>query len=524
MAADEAEFFREATLRIYSSLDINEALEKCMDYLKDFIPLSGFVLGVYNSKLNSATVLASSLPTRLKKLPKTIPAPRKWRHLFTLAWKGEQKTTIINDCESQSPYPEIMRLLWPEWPVSYINTDLALGIKKIGNLYIFAEGRDRYNEYHGQLISLLNAPFAEAITRMLQHQEILELRDKLADENLFLHSQLLEISDNTIIGEEGGLKTVMETIRQIAPLNSPILLMGETGVGKEIIANAIYYGSKRSTGPFIKVNCGAIPETLIDSELFGHEKGAFTGAVSRKLGRFERAHTGTIFLDEIGELPPAAQVRLLRVLQQHEIERVGGSDTIPVNVRIISATHRNLEELTRSGHFREDLWFRLNVFPIMIPPLRQRTQDIPALVNYFIERKSRELNIRKPPSLTPRALKRLQAYHWPGNVRELENVVERALIQSKLHDNKNILRLEYFNADGFGWQGKNVGVKQTDDFVTLDQHSANYIKQVLASTVGQVRGKKGAAAILGLNPSTLRSRMKKLGIPFGRSTNKREPT
>ena len=223
----------------------------------------------------------------------------------------------------------------------------------------------------------------------------------------------------------------MENARLVADQGSPVLLTGDTGAGKEIIANFIHRNSLRKDGPFIKVNCGAIPDTLVDSELFGHEKGAFTGAEKPKKGRFERADGGTIFLDEIGELPFQAQVRLLRVLQNKVIERVGGTEAIPVNIRIIAATHRNLEKLVAAGQFREDLWFRLNVFPIQIPPLRSRRSDIPALVDHFIEKKARELNIHVKPSFSPDAMERLIAYEWPGNVRELENVIERELILSK---------------------------------------------------------------------------------------------
>jgi transcriptional regulator with GAF, ATPase, and Fis domain len=520
---DEAKFFREATLRIYSSLNIDMALQRCRDYLNEFMPISGLVLGVYYPESNTATVLASIVPHHLKKLPKTIVAPNEWKGRFTETWERERKTSVINDCEhAESPYPEVIRLVWPEWPVSYIHMDLTVGTERIGNLFLFAEGKNRYTEFQGHLISLLNEPFAEAIAKMLQHQEILDLRDKLVEENRFLHSELREISGDIIIGKDGGLKTVMETIRQIAPLNSPILLMGETGVGKEIIANAIHYGSKRSKGPFIKVNCGAIPETLIDSELFGHEKGAFTGALTKKLGRFERAHTGTIFLDEIGELPPAVQVRLLRVLQHHEIERVGGTETISVDVRIISATHRNMEELTKSGKIREDLWFRLNVFPIIIPPLRLRTQDIPALVDYFIERKSRELNIRQRPSLAPGAMERLQAYQWPGNIRELENLLERSLIQSQLQGGGQSLRFDHMAIDTSVGEEKNLdrGAKREEVFLPLDRTIEQYIRQVLAHTNGRVKGKNGAAAILEVHPSTLRSKMKKLGIPVERNAQK----
>jgi transcriptional regulator with GAF, ATPase, and Fis domain len=263
------------------------------------------------------------------------------------------------------------------------------------------------------------------------------------------------------------------------------------------------------------VNCGAIPDTLLDSELFGHEKGAFTGAISRKRGRFERANKGTIFLDEIGELPPQAQVRLLRVLQTKEIERVGGATSIRVDVRIISATNRNLEEMVASGRFREDLWFRLNVFPIMIPPLRQREEDIPALVHHFIDRKSLELKLTERPVLAAGAIERLMAYDWPGNVRELENVVERALIQSRggmLSFESLLARQVPGGPEGTRETGRNRVLR------SLDEINAQHIRQALGMAGGKINGPGGAAQILGLNPNTLRARMNKLKIPYGRKS------
>jgi hydrogenase-4 transcriptional activator len=304
-------------------------------------------------------------------------------------------------------------------------------------------------------------------------------------------------------------------VGQVAPLDSPVLLQGETGTGKEVIANAIHYSSPRKDGPFIKVNCGAIPETLLDSELFGHEKGAFTGAISQKRGRFERADKGTIFLDEIGELPPQAQVRLLRVLQEKEIERVGGTSSIRVDIRVISATNRNLQEMVASGRFREDLWFRLNVFPIMIPPLRQRREDIPALVHHFMDRKSKELKLAERPVLAPGALDRLKAYDWPGNVRELENLIERALIQSR----GGMLSFETLSAPqvpGGRERTRDAGRNRT--VLSLDEINVQHIRQALENAGGKINGPGGAAQILGLHPNTLRGRMNKLGIPYGRKS------
>jgi transcriptional regulator with GAF, ATPase, and Fis domain len=300
----------------------------------------------------------------------------------------------------------------------------------------------------------------------------------------------------------------MEMVRQVAPLNNTVLLMGETGTGKEVIANSIHFASPRKDGPFIKVNCGAIPESLIDSELFGHEKGAFTGAVSEKRGRFERANGGTIFLDEIGELPPQAQVRLLRVLQQREIERVGGDRVIPIDVRVIAATHRNLESMVSENRFREDLWFRLNVFPIIIPPLRQRKDDVPALTRHFVEQKSRELGIAVSPAIAPGALERLKNYSWPGNVRELENLVERELIRHR----GGQLRFDSLLPREGGSEMPPVTEIINNGPLNLDEAMSLHISKVLTMTKGKIHGPGGAAELLGINPNTLRGRMSKLGL------------
>jgi transcriptional regulator with GAF, ATPase, and Fis domain len=284
------------------------------------------------------------------------------------------------------------------------------------------------------------------------------------------------------------------------------------------MATAIHSISPRRDCPLITVNSGAIPDNLIDSELFGHEKGAFTGAVQKKRGRFERAHTGTIFLDEIGELPPEAQVRLLRVLQNKEIERVGGTKSMKVDVRIIAATNKNLEDMVAQGRFREDLWFRLNVVPIVIPPLRARKGDIPALLHHFIERKSRELKLPAAPDLSPGAIDQLLAYDWPGNVRELENIVERALILQ----NPGPLSFELLGPV-FGktpTPTTNRISNQQQKPPTLDQVVASHIRDVLQLTNGKVHGSDGAAALLDMKSSTLRYRMNKLGIPYGRKKSK----
>ncbi len=515
---DENKFFRRATLKISSSLNIETAMKQCMDYLGEHMPVSGMFFALYDPDLNIGRFLASVWPPGMRKPKETIQLPGQFWDWMKGKWAEDPEIKIINDMElEEPPLGEIMRMIWPV-ETSHLHMDLEMENMRLGNLSIFVEGKNRYTDLHARLISLLHEPFAIAISNILQHQEILRLKDMLADDNRYLHHEMLHMTGDTIIGADFGLRDIMKMVNQVAQLDSPVMLSGETGSGKEVIANAIHFSSQRRNGPYIKVNCGAIPENLIDSELFGHEKGAFTGAISRKRGRFERAHKGTIFLDEIGDLPLAAQMRLLRVLQQHEIERVGGTESVPVDVRLISATHRNLEEMVRAGQFREDLWFRINVFPITIPPLRRRTEDVPALVAHFIERKSRELKMQNVPSLAQGALDRLLAYDWPGNVRELENLVERALILNQVTDRGGALSFDVPSMVQVSGKKDGVTTKGGDVIQPLDEMIAAHIKKALDSSGGRVEGEKGAAQMLGLHPSTLRGRMRKLGIHYGRRT------
>jgi len=283
-----------------------------------------------------------------------------------------------------------------------------------------------------------------------------------------------------------------------------------------VIANAIHLFSNRKTGPIIKVNCGAIAKDLIDSELFGHEKGAFTGAAAQKRGKFERANGGSLFLDEVGELSLDAQVRLIRAIQFKEIERVGGTSTVNVDVRVIAATHRNLENLTISGGFREDLYYRLNVFPIYIKPLRERKEDIPALVHYFMEKKSRDMNFYPAPKLSKHAMNQLMNYDWPGNVRELSNIIERSLIL-----NRNApISFDHLKTSGLTARSKN-GQKTiaNDEIIPLNDMIARHIQNALTKTSGRIEGPKGAAKLLKIHPNTLRSKIKKLNIRRDKSSN-----
>ena len=330
--------------------------------------------------------------------------------------------------------------------------------------------------------------------------EIKAMKDQLEAERAYLQEEIkLEYNHENIIGQSDGLNYVLYKAEQIASSNTIVLVLGETGTGKELVARAIHSLSLRKERALLKVNCTTLPSNLIESELFGHEKGAFTNANSRHLGRFEVADGTTLFLDEIGELPLELQPKLLRVIQDGEFERLGSSHTTKVDVRIIAATNRNLEEEVRRGRFREDLWYRLNIFPITMPPLRDRLDDIPLLVDFYVKKISKRMG--KSIEIIPKSvMNALQNYHWPGNVRELENVLERAVINSSGPK----MRL----VDEMKTRQKDLSTAQK----TLETVERDHIVRILEQTQWKVSGKNGAADILGVNRSTLRARMRKLGI------------
>jgi len=511
---DENLFFRNATEKICGSLNLETAIKKCLDLLKNYMPAFSMHMGIFDSKIGAFRVYASCRLDDGDTLKKIIPLPAK----AELEYKeiDDIRVRIINDSSVRTISRAIADGLGKPACSMLVMHMRRKGEKpkQLGGVQICAEGKNQYTKHHAHLLSLLNEPLAIAVSNAFKHQEVLRLKNLLADDNQYLSQELIRISGNEIIGKNNGLKEVMETVQRVARLDNPVLLLGETGVGKEVIANAIHASSYRSNKSFIEVNCGAIPESLVDSELFGHEKGAFTGAISKKRGRFERAHKGSILLDEIGELPPPIQVRLLRVLQEKEIERVGGTKTIPVNSRIIIATHRNLKKMVRSGTFREDLFYRLNVCPIVIPPLRERREDIPALVYYFIENKSKEMGFKSTPELASGSMKQLKHHEWPGNVRELENVVERALIKCR----KGTLKFE--GASSF--MNKNLlscyeGSKTEP--IKLDKMISMYIQKILKAANGKISGPGGAAESLDIHPNTLRKKMDKLGIAYKRRSN-----
>ena len=357
------EFFRDATLSICGSLEIEKAMCACVRVMRGFLPIDRMFLQVYEPDLGAIRTLATATAENGEKVDLLAPLAEQTRDRIRQRAAAAEEDVVVIDSEERNPVAREMLRFHGLQGSSILRMRLATEGGHLGGVVLTAGGADRYTIEHARLLELLEDPFTIALANTLVHREVLRLRDRWADDNLYLNRELLRISGDEIVGADFGLRDVMRQVRQVAPTESPVLLSGETGVGKDVIANAIHLGSPRRDGPFVAVNCGAIPESLLDSELFGHEKGAFTGALSKKRGRFERADSGTILLDEIGEMPLEAQVRLLRVLQHREIERVGGMERLPVDIRIIAATNKDLPAMVRSGRFREDLWFRLNVFP-----------------------------------------------------------------------------------------------------------------------------------------------------------------
>ena len=372
------------------------------------------------------------------------------------------------------------------FPVYYTSTPIIDDGEIIGAVVVFQDVTE-IKESEAKLKNALN--------------EINQLKERIQAENIYLQEEIKHNSNfEEILGQSSKLKKVFHQVEQVAPTDTTVLLLGETGTGKELFARSIHDLSQRKERPLVKVNCTALPINLIESELFGHEKGSFTGASSRRIGRFELAHGGTIFLDEIGELSLDLQVKLLRVVQEGEFERLGGSTTISVDVRIIAATHRNLNEMVSKGEFREDLFYRLNVFPMTLPPLRERGKDISIIVQAFVDKFAQKMG--KPiDTIHQKTMDELGSYSWPGNVRELENVIERAVILS----NNSVLKLQdrliHTNSE-----------EADTNLKTFSDMEKDHIIKVLEHTNWRVSGEQGAATILEIHPNTLRSRMSKLGI------------
>jgi len=454
------------------------------------------------------------------------PAPAAWRRLAT--WLRSGDLIGVGGAAAEGWLTAVL-------PDNVRGDVLAGPLRSddgpVGILVLLAADGKQFNAVDQRVMQQLLEPFAVALENDRRLHELRALREAAEADRETLLSRLgrQEVNEE-VVGARTGLRHVMERAELVAQSDVPVLILGETGTGKEVVSRAIHTRSSRADGPFIRVNCGAIPPELIDSQLFGHEKGSFTGASAQHQGWFERADRGTLFLDEIGELPLPAQVRLLRVLQDHQIERVGGRSPIHVDVRIVAATHRDLAAMAKERTFREDLWYRINVFPILLPTLRERLEDIPALVRHFVERAATRFGL-PPVSPTDADLGLLADYHWPGNIRELGAVIDRAVILGGGR------QLDVSTALGLGRQPPPVPAADATmyevipetlpldrvpsqppgrDIMPLAAAMKQHVERALAATRGRVEGRGGAAALLQINPHTLRARMRKLGIDAGR--------
>lgn len=414
----------------------------------------------------------------------------------------QREPVVLSRQELDQSESTVSKRLVAEGVKSACCVPLLLRDRTLGALNVGSLQEEAFTQADAEMLSEVAKQIALAVANSLAYQEIAALKDKLAKEKVYLEEEIQTgYNFEEIVGESQALKRVLNQVRTVAATDSTVLILGETGSGKELVARALHNLSNRRERTFVKLNCAAIPTGLLESELFGHEKGAFTGAIATKIGRFELADRGTLFLDEVGEIPLELQVKLLRVLQEQEFERLGSTRTIRVNVRVISATNRDLEQLVETRDFRSDLYYRLNVFPVTVPPLRERAEDIPALVRHFAQKFSLRMK-KRIETIPAEAMKALQQYSWPGNVRELENFIERAVILTQGPD------LSVPVAELKRTQNHTTQSAAT----TLEQAEREHILKALGDTGWVIGGSSGAAARLGMKRTTLQSKMQKLGI------------
>lgn len=498
-------------------IEIGESAVNIAAMLADHMPLAALLVYWLDAEHNRLSIAAAAPTEASSSLvsSQTLAAADTQR---LSAWIRRGEVTRI--ASGRRLPPALRNIALPEWPGEVLTAPL-LGPHGVMGVVLFApQTENGFFKKHEAMVEAVREPLAVALENDRRLHELERLREAAEADRRSLLSRLGRSNlGDVVVGEQSGLRHVMERVRQVCRSDAPALILGETGTGKELIARAIHNDSPRRDGPFIRVNCGAVPPELIDAQLFGHEKGSFTGAIETRQGWFERADGGTLFLDEIGELPLDAQVRFLRVLQDGYIERVGGHRPIHVDVRIVAATHRDLAEMVREGRFREDLWYRIAVFPILLPPLRDRKQDIPALVEHFAQKAATRFGL-PPVSATPADIKLLESYDWPGNIRELGAVVDRAAI---LGEGKT---LEFAAALGLSSvpstrrsapeaERRSTGSGgASSTILSLDDAMRRHIETALRATRGKIEGPNGAAKLLKINPHTLRARMRKLGIDW----------
>ena len=422
-----------------------------------------------------------------------------------LVWKTQQPLAV-NDITLERRFPKLMVMLRENGIQSFCVVPLTTAQRRLGAMGFGSLQRRNYQDSELNFMQQVAKQVAVAVDNALAYEQIAQLKDKLTKEKLYLEEEIqTDYNFEEIIGDSQALKRVLKEVQTVAATDSTVLILGETGTGKELVARALHNLSDRRERTFVKLNCAAIPTGLLESELFGHEKGAFTGAIATKVGRFELADHGTLFLDEVGEIPPELQVKLLRVLQEQEFERLGSTRTIRVNVRMVAATNRDLGQMVEEQKFRSDLYYRLKVFPITVPPLREHAEDIPLLVRHFAQKFAQRMK-KRIETIPSESMKAMQAYPWPGNVRELENFVERAVILSS--GSELFVSLSELK--------RTPSPSSNSVTITLQQAERDHIVRILRETNWVIGGASGAAAKLGMKRTTLQSKMQKLGIarPF----------
>jgi formate hydrogenlyase transcriptional activator len=410
------------------------------------------------------------------------------------------KPWVLNRLDPAEVPPEMYAKASGEGINSFCDMPLISRDRSLGVLALASREENAFEREEAAFLAQVAQQVAIGVENALAYGEIADLKDKLAQEKLYLEDEIRgEMDFEGIVGQSSALRHVLNLVETVAPSDSTVLLLGETGTGKELIARAIHERSRRKERTFVKLNCAAIPTGLLESELFGHERGAFTGAIAQKIGRLELADQGSLFLDEVGDIPVEIQPKLLRALQEREFERLGSNRTKKVDVRLVAATNRDLEKMMENREFRSDLYYRLNVFPIRIPPLRERPEDIPLLVRYFTQKYGRLMN-KEIESIPVAAMRKLSNWHWPGNIRELENFIERSVILT--HGTALQAPIAELSNNG----------RTTPVAGTREANERDEMVRILKMTNGRVAGADGAAARMGLKRTTLIARMKKLGV------------
>jgi formate hydrogenlyase transcriptional activator len=488
---------------VVTHLDLPDLLRAVSAFLRQLVPHDLSSIALYDPQVNGFRAAALDFPERPDFVQEGELVPIE-DNPVGLSFMTQQP--VLHRRIDLEKFPgEIMKRLVASGIKSGCSVPLISHEKVLGVLNLGSRRESTFDEADVELLGQIGKQVAIAVENALAYREISNLKAQLQEENVYLQEEIRQQHNfEEIIGNSAALKKVLSQVETVAPTDSTVLLLGETGTGKELIARAIHNHSQRKERPMVKVNCAAIPTGLLESELFGHEKGAFTGAINQRLGRFELAQKGTLFLDEVGDIPLELQPKLLRVLQEQEFERLGSPRTQKVDVRLIAATNANLEQLVADKQFRPDLYYRLNVFPITIPPLRERREDIPPLVRWFTQKYASRM--RKPiRSIPAKTLSALAEYPWPGNIRELENLIERAVILSPGPE-------LWVSLPELRSPAVTVAKEADGQSQRLEEAERTHILRVLQDTNWLIDGPRGAASSLGLNSSTLRSKMRKLGI------------